>query len=134
METNKTSNFEKKNRYLTNDQEIANVMNHYNINITDSLNLNLEHQIYDIDEIEQYKDYPSIVKIKIHYNQTSGHVFRHVTQEDIIKEINELSANESVPTTDVPIPITKSCKGENSNLKYLIMTSSNRCTFINVIF
>jgi len=39
-------------------------MNHYNINITDSLNLNLEHQIYDIDEIEQYKDYPSIVKIK----------------------------------------------------------------------
>lgn len=122
------------NRYLTNDQEIANIMNHYFVNITDSLNLNLEHKIDDIDEItEKYKDHPSIVKIKRHHNQTSDHIFHHVTQEDIIKEINKLSANKSVPTTDIPIRIMKCCKAEISKSLQKIFNNDviDKCTFPN---
>ena len=67
------------------------------------------------------------------YNQTSDHVFHHVTQEDIIKEINKLSANKSVPTTDVPIRIMKSCKAEISNSLQKVFNNDviDNCTFPN---
>ena len=86
-------------KIITNDKEIAKVLNDFFSNIIKTLNIPKKDHTYSIVEnvrdptlkaILNYHKHPSILAIKRKLKSGPVFTFNHVMREDVIKEINNL--------------------------------------------
>ena len=100
-----------KNKIVTNDQDIANIMNNYFTGITSHLNLKpdqINHSENLTNIIEKMKNYESIQRIKLanfHDRQTFN--FRYVNVKEVKKELMNLSSKKATRKGDIPAKILK---------------------------
>ena len=100
---------------ITEDAEIANIMNNHFSKITDSLNIKNwpePQSSYDTTEdsitvaILKYANHPSIVKIKSFYKSCKGFKFKNILPEDVKLKVNDLNIGKS-SRGDIPTQILK---------------------------
>ena len=100
-----------KNKIVTNDQDIANIMNHYFTGITSHLNLEpdqINHSENLTNIIENFKNHESIQRIKranFHHRQTFN--FRYVSVKEVKKELMNLSSKKVARKANIPAKILK---------------------------
>ena len=100
-----------KNKIVTNDQDIANIMNNYFTGITSHLNLKpdqINHSENLTNIIENFKNHESIQRIKLanfHHRQTFN--FRYVSVKEVKKELMNLSSKKVTRKGDIPAKILK---------------------------
>ena len=108
-------------KIITNDKEIAKVLNDFFSNIIKTLNIPKKDHTDSIVEnvrdptlkaILKYRKHPSILAIKRKLKSGSVFTFNHITKEDVIKEINNLDASKASQEDDIPTKIIK----ENSDI------------------
>ena len=107
-------------KIITNDKEIAKVLNDFFSNIIKTLNIPKKDHTDSIVEnvrdptlkaILKYRKHPSILAIKRKLKSGPVFTFNHITKEDVIKEIN-LDASKASQEDDIPTKIIK----ENSDI------------------
>ena len=108
-------------KFITNDKEIAKVLNDFFSNIIKSLNIPKKDHTNSIVEnvrdptlkaILKYRKHPSILAIKRKLKSGPVFTFNHITKEDVIKEIKNLDVSEASQEVDIPTKIIK----ENSDI------------------
>ena len=98
-------------KIITNDKEIAKVLNDFFSNIIKTLNIPKKDHTDSIVEnptlkaILKYRKHPSILAIKRKLKSGPVFTFNHVTKEDVIKEINNLDASKASQEDDIPTKI-----------------------------
>ena len=102
---------------ITDNEEIANIMNKFYTNITKSLDIhdipvaeNEEHIMFDnaIDKIiHKFHSHPSVSRIKDTYPTDTLFNFREVGEEQTRKYIDKLDPKKSTPQGDIPAKILK---------------------------
>ena len=100
-----------KNKIVTNDQDIANIMNNYFAGITSHLNLKPD-QINHTENLtninENFQNHESIQRIKLaifHHRQTFN--FHYVSVKEVKKELMNLSSKKATRKGDIPAKILK---------------------------
>ena len=101
------------NKIISNEKELANIMNNYFVNITQELNL--KNHTENTREIEKnvkdikldFQAHPSIKKIKDNFNITEYFSFHQVTELEVRKEIENLNNSKATPTGDIPVKTLK---------------------------
>ena len=99
---------------ISDDISCAELMNHYLVNITDSLNITewpTSSEIESIDDevnraILKYANHPSIKKIQANFEINSRFKFRNVTPDEIYNEIKKLDPSKST-SGNIPVKIIK---------------------------
>ena len=108
-------------KIITNDKEIAKVLNDFCSNIIKTLNIPKKDHTDCIVEnvkdptlkaVSKYRKYPSILAIKRKLKSGLLFTFNHITKEDVIKEINNLDASKASQEDDIRTKIIK----ENSDI------------------
>ena len=100
-----------KNKIVTNDQDIENIMNNYFTGITSHLNLKpdqISHSENLTNIIENFRNHESIQRIKLanfHHRQTFN--FWYVSVKEVKKELMNLSSKKMTRTGDIPAKILK---------------------------
>ena len=100
-----------KNKVVTNDQDITNIMNNYFPVITDHLNLKpdqINHSENLTNIILNFKNYESIMRIKLpnfHHRQTFN--FCYVSVKEVKKELTNLSTMKATRKGEIPPQILK---------------------------
>ena len=121
MHSNKFVNNEKitlvdNEKIITNDKEIAKVLNEFFSNIIKTLNIPKKDHIDSIVEnvrdptlkaILKYCKYPSILAIKRGIKSGPVFTFNHIRKEDVIKEIKNLDTSKVSQEDDIPTKIIK---------------------------
>ena len=96
---------------ITNETTIAEIMNSYFTNITRKLNISIPSNLNSFqtvqDIINYYKDHENIKKFLEITNNDASFNFRHVTEYEIRKIINELNPNKGALTNCIPVIILK---------------------------
>ena len=126
MLSNKYVNSEKitlanNEKIITNDKEIAKVLNDFLSNIIKNLNIPQKNHTNLIIEIItdstlkatlKYCKHSSVLEIKRQTKSDTVFTFNHITKEDVIKEIKNLDVSEASQEDDIPTKIIK----ENSDI------------------
>ena len=108
-------------KIITNDKEIAKVLNDFFSNIIKTLNIPKKDHTDSIVEnvrdptlkaILKYRKHLSILIIKGRIKSSPVFTFNHITKEDVIKEIKNLDVSEASQEVDIPTKIIK----ENSDI------------------
>ena len=125
-------------KIITNDKEIAKVLNDFFSNIIKSLNIPKKDHTNSIVEnvrdptlkaILKYRKHPSILAIKRRIKSGLVFTFNHIT-EDAIKEIKNLDASKASHEDDIPTKIIK----ENSDIfSNFIYQSFNNMTDVCIL-
>ena len=107
-------------KIITNDKEIAKILNDFFSNIIKTLSIPKKDHTDSIVEndrdptlkaILKYRKHPSILAIKRRIKSSLVFTFNHIT-EDAIKEIKNLDASKASHEDDIPTKIIK----ENSDI------------------
>ena len=108
-------------KIITNDKEIAKLLNDFFSNIIETLNIPQKNHTDSINEnvrdptlkaILKYCKHPSILGIKRKIESCPVFTFNHIMKEDVIKEIKNLDASNASEEDDIPTKIIK----ENSDI------------------
>ena len=132
MLSNKFANSEKitlvdNEKVITNDKEIAKVINDLFSSIIKTLNIPQKNYTDSITEnvrdptlkaILKYRKHLSILAIKRKIKSGPVFIFNQITKEDVIKEIKNLDASKASQEGDVPTKIIKVNSDIFSNLIY----------------
>ena len=100
-----------KNKIVTNDQDIANIMNNYFTGITSHSNLKpdqINHSENLTNIIENFKNHESILRIKLanfHHRQTFN--IRYVSVKEVKKELMNLSSKKLTRKGNIPAKTLK---------------------------
>ena len=104
-------------KFITNDKEIAKVLNDFFSNIIKSLNIPKKDHTNSIVEnvrdpptlkaILKYRKHLSILLIKGRIKSSPVFTFNHITKEDVIKEIKNLHTSKASQEDDIPTKIIK---------------------------
>ena len=99
-----------KNKIVTNDQGIANIMNNYFTGITSHLNLKPDqiNHSENLTIIENFKNHESIQRIKLaNFDHRQTFNFRYVSVKEVKKELMNLSSKKATRKGDIPAKILK---------------------------
>ena len=107
------------NNITSDNKEVAEILNDYFINITDSLNINQPNfnteNVVDVDntsslpcDITCFKNHSSIKRINEHFQTNDKFEFEDVDAEDIADVINNLKTNKATGADNIPSKILKS--------------------------
>ena len=108
-------------KVITNDKEIAKVLNDFFSNIIKTLNITKKDHTDSVianvrdptlKTILKYRKYASILAIKRRIKSDPVFTFNYITKEDVIKEIKNLNASKASQEDDIPTKIIK----ENSDI------------------
>ena len=117
--SSKYSQFEKlilveKDAIISDNLSVAEVMNHFFINITDTLDIKEWPTSAEIEAIQnpitrailKYENHPSINMIKQHSIINDKFNFHHITPDEILYEVKKLNSSKGT-SGDIPIRIIK---------------------------
>ena len=121
MLSNKYVNSEKitlanNEKIITNDKEIAKVLNDFLSNIIKNLNIPQKNHTNLIIEIItdstlkatlKYCKHSSVLEIKRQTKSDTVFTFNHITKEDVIKEIKNLDTSKASQEDDIPPKMIK---------------------------
>ena len=133
--TNKVMICEKE-EIVSNEKEVADLMNNHFVNVTKELNLKQdieeERSIRLDDIIDKYKQHESIKVIKSVQTESNTFSFKQISTSELESVINDLKINKGSLSNSIPAKILK----ENSNahilnLKNVINKSIASSTFPN---
>ena len=106
-----------KDKTFNDDTEIANIMNNYFVNVTESYdiptNIGRGKTIAIKDEIsvrkilDSYKHHPSIIAINGNIKVVNTSLFSLVTVEDVIGEINHIDISKTTGYDNIPAKMIK---------------------------
>ena len=125
-----------KEEIVSNEKEVADLMNNHFVNVTKELNLKQdieeERSIRLDDIIDKYKQHESIKVIKSDQTESNTFSFKQISTSELESVINDLKINKGSLSNSIPAKILK----ENSNahilnLKNVINKSIASCTFPN---
>ena len=104
------------NRLITEEKELATVMNTFFVNITESLDLKKDddsslnpinsENINDI--LEKHKNHPSVQEISQTFMTNKKFSFEFVTEDLVREEIMNLDGSKATPIGDISVDILKS--------------------------
>ena len=104
------------NRLITEEKELATVMNTFFVNIAESLDLKKDddsslnpinsENINDI--LEKHKNHPSVQEISQNFMTNKKFSFEFVTEDLVRKEIMNLDCSKATPIGDISVDILKS--------------------------
>jgi len=96
---------------ISDDQSIANKFSNFYASVVENLGIENENMKLNDEDIEtvveNFKNHPSILKIKEHYNSDSKFSFSPVNVTDVLKEIDALDASKAHQERDIPVKILK---------------------------
>ena len=96
---------------ISDDQKIANTFSNFYASVVENLgidNENMKLSDENIDSlVDKFKNHPSILKIKQHYNSENKFSFSPVNIDDVEKEIDGLDASKAHQENDIPVKILK---------------------------
>ena len=105
----------KGDKILSKNLEVAQTFNAFFSNIVKEMNISLGQELRAeanhievpiLRIIERYKKHPSVVAI-FENHRDSAFSFRHVSLDEIIKEIKRLDVKKACQDTDIPIKVIK---------------------------
>ena len=157
MLSNKYVNSEKitlanNEKIITNDKEIAKVLNDFLSNIIKNLNIPQKNHTNLIIEIItdstlkatlKYCKHSSVLEIKRQTKSDTVFTFNHITKEDVIKEIKNLGASKVSQEDDIPTKIIEKnsnifsifiCQSFNNMIDVCIFPISLRLTNITPVY
>ena len=99
-----------KGNLVSNEKELATIMNNFFINITKDLELKKDskgklNNLKDI--VKVYESHPSIEKIKNAINTTEKFFFPHLKDDEVRKFIMNLDGTKATPVGDIPTDMLK---------------------------
>ena len=114
--SNKTINNEKitlieKEEVISADQKIADIFSTFYASVVENLDIDNENMKLTDEDIpnlvDKFKNHPSILKIKEHYNANNNFSFSPVTVTDVQKEIDALDSKKAHQEKDIPVKLLK---------------------------
>ena len=123
------------NDIISDKSKIANIMNEYYVNVTDSLNIgnipcdSADDALDNLNAVDQiiskFRSHPSINAIKRNIAVTEKFCFKHVNEESMEKHIDNLDTKKASPQGDIPTKIIKDFSGTFN--EYLTNCYKNCC-------
>jgi len=137
--SSKTVNSEKitlieNDEVISDDQEIANKFSNFYASVVENLGIDNQNMKLNDEDIEnvigKFKNHPSILKIREHYNSSNSFSFTQVNVNDVKKEIDALDASKAHQENDIPVKILK----ENRDIFADFITKDFNFGILNDLF
>ena len=99
-----------KGNLVSDEKELATIMNNFFINITKDIELKKDSKskLNNLEDIlEAFESHPSIEKIKKAINTTEKFSFRNVKDDEVRKFIMNLGGSKATPVRDIPTDMLK---------------------------